>query len=125
MSRSFFHLLHNTIRVDKPCCTELGVSDIPLKCAAVTALGLLPFRLWQIFSLLEVVHAAVGLVGAKVITTLLQVVSRIFIVWMIMIVVPTSPTVDMRTSFCTFTTKSTARLLALSHHVSPCCVMIA
>jgi hypothetical protein len=58
-------------------------------------------RLWQIFSLLEVVHAAVGLVGAKVMTTLLQVVSRIFIVWMVMIVVPTAPTVDMRTSFCT------------------------
>ena len=81
-------------------------------------------RLWQIFSLLEVVHAAVGLVGAKVMTTLLQVVSRIFIVWMIMIVVPTSPTVDMRTSFCASPPprRQTTDLLSLSHHTNPCCV---
>lgn len=86
------------------CFTELCVCDVyhrdALCSRALSLVACSRDRLWQIFSLLEVVHAAVGLVGAKVMTTLLQVVSRIFIVWMIMIVVPTSPTVDMRTSFC-------------------------
>lgn len=43
---------------------------------------------WQIFSLLEVVHAAVGIVKAKVGTTIMQVTSRIWVVFAVMYVYP-------------------------------------
>ena len=44
--------------------------------------------MWQIFSLFEVMHAAVGLVKAKVATTVLQVTSRVWVVFAVMYVYP-------------------------------------